>query len=53
LGAADVENLLKEKMLNASKTNPLEMAAEVIENAARHVQTRWFKNDEPPKRMKT
>lgn len=44
LGAGDVEELLKEKMQKASKTNVLEVAAEMIDNAIRHVEMRWLKN---------
>lgn len=42
LGARDAEDLVREKMQKASKMNPLEVAAEIMENAIRHIQTKWL-----------
>lgn len=45
LGAGDAEDIVKQKMQKASKTSPLEVLAEIIENASTHIKTRWLKRD--------
>jgi all-trans-retinol 13,14-reductase len=40
LGAGDVEDAVREKMVNASKTNPLDVVAEIFGNAVRHIWTK-------------
>lgn len=42
LGAGDAEDLVREKMQEASKTKSLEVVAEIVENAIRNIQTNWF-----------
>jgi hypothetical protein len=41
LGAGDAEDFVREKMQKASKTKPLEVVAEIFENAIRHIQMHW------------
>ena len=42
LGAGAAEDRIQEKVKESSKAKPLEIMAEMYENAVRHVQTHWF-----------
>ena len=49
LGAGNAEDLVKEKMQKASKTKPLEVLSEIMENAITHIKTHWLHRDKVPK----
>ena len=46
LGAGAAEDLVKEKLKQASKSNPLHVLAEMFENAITHVKTHWISPDQ-------